>query len=117
VPNLQRCLFSPSASLETELPEPLKPPLLFLAMVRCVREIEDAYEQRDGGKPSPSPAISNGRLAGFGCPPMGGGATQVAPPDLAVSDQPLIQWNWMFPLLMTRCDVTSDSAPVTVIPN
>src|SRR5450759_3460356 len=26
-------------------------------------------------------------------------------------------WNWMFPSLMTRCDLISDSAPVTVIPN
>ena len=26
-------------------------------------------------------------------------------------------WNWMFPLLMTRCDLTSVSPPVTLIPN
>ena len=26
-------------------------------------------------------------------------------------------WNWMFPFLMTRCDLASDSPPVTVIPN
>ena len=31
--------------------------------------------------------------------------------------QRYFKWNWMFPLLITRCEVVSDTPPVTVTPN